>query len=148
MVLGISRIMSQDEDDENKTNVLQEFTDRISYVVEPPQPLPEKELIEFILGLCDGKIFTSAHLRDYDPIEMVFMPLALGAFRDHTENEMKAIIDATGVFWEWLDRAGPRSVNGLPIFTSMRMLCKSDWERAVKAHKVEMDRRKNFTIPT
>jgi hypothetical protein len=142
--------MSDDSETGEKPNILQEFTERISYVVEPPKPLPEAELKEFIFGLCDGRIFTSAHLREHELefLQIVFMPLGLGMFRDHTENEMKKIEQELGVMWEWIDKAGPRSINGLPSFFSVRMLCKSDWAKAIKAHKAEMERRKNFTIPT
>jgi len=138
------------DEDPKKESPLQEVAERISYVVEPPEPLPDDKLREFVLALCDNRIFTSAHLRQHEiqMTSMVFMPLALGMFRDHTEKEMDALKASIGVFYEYYTEAGPRSVNGLPMFMSVRMLCKSDWERARKAYEVEMDGRKVIPLPT
>ena len=136
---------------EQEPKPLQEFTERVEKPgVKPPKPLPEEELKKFVLGMVDGQVFTSAHLNEHEMgmPPMVFMPLALGMFADHGEKEMKAVTDELGVFWEWMSQAGPRSVNGLPTFFSVRLLCRSDWQRARKAYQIEMDRRKNFVLPT
>lgn len=128
--------------------ILDDVTQRVHKpAVKPPEPISEEELKAFTLGLIDGRVFTSAHVGEADMLPMIFMPLGLGMFADHGDKELKAIDEKLGVFWEWMDRAGPRSVNGYPCFFSVRMLCKSDWERARKAYKDEMDRRKNFTLP-
>jgi len=51
-----------------------------------------------------------------------------------------------GIMWEWLRAAGPRSINGYPIFFSMRLLHKKDWLKAHRAYVKEMDRRQAWNI--
>jgi len=43
---------------------------------------------------------------------MIFMSLALGALADMTEEAINDI----GLIYEYWDQAGPRSINGYPIF--------------------------------
>jgi hypothetical protein len=51
-----------------------------------------------------------------------------------------------GCVWENLSAAGPRSINGCPIFFSMRMMHREDWERARGAIEREHARRKNIDL--
>lgn len=51
-----------------------------------------------------------------------------------------------GVVWEWLSKAGPRSINGYPIFFSCRLMHREDWEKARRAAQKEMDRRKELDL--
>jgi len=51
-----------------------------------------------------------------------------------------------GVIWEYIDKAGPRSINGHPSFFSHRLLSLSDWHRAHKAYVREMERRQNIEV--
>ncbi len=106
--------------------------------------MTEEGLREFVLGLCDDKIFCSAHIREHDLhlMKAIFMPLAFGAFSGWTKEEMSEI----GVFWEWNRTAMPRSINGYPMFSSVRMLHVKDWERAFESYKLEMKRRKNIKM--
>lgn len=52
------------------------------------------------------------------------MPLALGAAD-------KIDADKVGMLYEYMDKAGPRSVNGYPCFFSFRWLDKRDSRRVV-----------------
>ena len=78
--------------------------------------MDEKNLRELAMDICDGKVF---HDRMIDPnrfqqdVGMVFMPLALGGMEG-----LKGI----GLMYEYYDKAGPRSVNGMPCFFSCRIL--------------------------
>jgi len=51
-----------------------------------------------------------------------------------------------GTIYEDIGKAGPRSVNGYPIFWSFCILNKSDWERARKAIASELKRREDMEV--
>jgi hypothetical protein len=98
----------------------------------------QADLAQFVLDYCDGKVFTSLDLRGRnDLLPMVFMVIACGAFAEWKEEDVADI----GVIWEYWDQAGPRSVNGFPIFYSAHYMHKDDWEKARKAIPRELDRR-------
>jgi hypothetical protein len=50
------------------------------------------------------------------------------------------------IIWAYASEAGPRCVNGYPIFMSCRIMGKADWAIAKEAIIKELDRRKNFTL--
>lgn len=101
--------------------------------------MTDDELREFVIGYCDGRVFTSddvgkgqAHLMHYVFMTLVFMDEPL-----HPD---------TGLLWEWIREAGPRGINGMPMFTSHRAMHKDDWERAKKAIVAELERRKEIKV--
>ena len=51
-----------------------------------------------------------------------------------------------GCVWDWFDKCAPRSVNGMPMFFSLRLMNRADWERAHKAIMAEIKRRQSFTV--
>jgi hypothetical protein len=108
--------------------------------------MSDAELREFVLGVCDDKVFTSAHLQQreggLDLLRMVFLPLALGAMKEAPEAHIKDV----GLMWEWMREAGPRSINGYPMFFSVRFMHQLDWERALPAIKAELKRREELPI--
>lgn len=106
------------------------------------QHMSEENLKKFVDDLVSGRIFTSAQINDADMIGMVFMPLVLGALRGWSDTGLANI----GVVWEYLDRAGPMSVNGYPAFFSMRLIHIDDWKIAVEAARKEAERRKNIEL--
>lgn len=55
--------------------------------VMPVGRLGKDELKEFVLGLVDGRILTSAQVHDEGLVGMVFMPLLFGAFKLPAEHE-------------------------------------------------------------
>ena len=103
--------------------------------------MSDDELRTFVLALCDGKIFTMHHVPE-DMIGMVFMPIGMGAFADVPVEELKQI----GTIYEYIDQAGPRSVNGMPMFLSFKMVHIDDWTRAREAYDAEMKRRKEIPV--
>lgn len=104
--------------------------------------LQPDELRKFVDDFVSGRVFTSAHLRESDDIAMVFMPLALGALAGWSDTGLKQI----GVLWEYLDKAGPMVINGLPCFFSFRILNADDWATARAAILREQERRKNIEL--
>jgi hypothetical protein len=50
------------------------------------------------------------------------------------------------VIYEYNSKAGPRGINGYPIFWSFQILSRSDWERARVAITRELERRENTEV--
>lgn len=102
-------------------------------------------LANFVMRWCDGQVFSSLDImrRKQDHLmHMVFMPLALGALSKFT----KEAVDDIGLLFEYTDADGQvpgRCINGMPIFTSVRLMNKEDWATAGKAINKELKRRKN-----
>jgi len=61
-----------------------------------------------------------------------------GVIAGYTEN--------VGIIWEDASQAGPRSINGYPIFFSMKLMSKSDWDRAKTAILKESKRRERMYL--
>jgi hypothetical protein len=47
-----------------------------------------------------------------------------------------------GVVYEQVSKAGPRGINGYPIFMSLRLMHREDWKLAFNAYRKEVERRK------
>lgn len=91
--------------------------------------------------MAENKIFSNLHInqRNYDCMIQVFMPLI---FLD--EEQRKNLVDQKYVFaYEYYSEAGPRSINGMPIFTSVRFLNEEDydtmWDEYTKYCKIKQD---------
>ena len=106
--------------------------------------LSDDQLREFVNDFVSNRIFTSAHLRDNEVgmLPMIFMPLALGCMSKVQPDSLSQI----GCIWEHMHKAAPRSINGKPIFFSLNLLHKDDWERAMVAIEREQERRKNIPL--
>lgn len=105
--------------------------------------LGDDELRKFVVDVLAGRVFTSAQVRDQSLISMIFMPLALGALHEYVPESLLII----GVLWEYLEQALPRGINGYPMFTSVRMMHRLDWDRARKALILEQERQKSLELP-
>lgn len=87
---------------------------------------PKKDLKQIAIDLYDGKIFCDAMISEHDGSRMIgaiFLPLMLGAIT--SEEDAKDI----GMVYEYLSEAGPRSINGYPIFFSCKFLRKNEMEK-------------------
>lgn len=104
--------------------------------------MSDDELREFVNGVCSGQILVSTQVRDESMIRRVFMPVVFGAFDGWTQEELKQI----GVLWEWMGKAGPLAVNGLPTFLSCNIMRRDDWERAHAAIVRELKRREEIEV--
>jgi hypothetical protein len=106
--------------------------------------MSDDQLREFICGVVDRRIFTihDIHQRDECLIPAVFMPIIFGPFNHYNPDSLKRV----GCVYEYYDKALPRSINGYPCFTSMRLMHAEDWKRAQAAIVAEIERRKNIPI--
>ena len=96
----------------------------------PPEPrLPrvktDEELRQLAIDVYHGHVFCDFMCEDPKMLPMVFMVLALMPADDakkwFEENEPSMV-------YEYFDKAGPRSVNGMPGFFSMQFLNAADHE--------------------
>jgi len=91
--------------------------------------LPDNERRSIALQMLEGAIFTSLQFSEWEMkpgnssiIGLVFMPCLFGAFEGYTQDEL----DDIGFLYEEMSKAGPRGINGYPVFTSFRVANKND----------------------
>jgi hypothetical protein len=90
-------------------------------------PLSDESVKQLAGDLYSDKIFGSWMLPD-DQIESMFMVfMALIFVDDITKKQWKR--DNTYFFYEYYDKAGPRSINGMPVFMSFHILSGDDVKR-------------------
>jgi len=87
------------------------------YVSKTPAEL--EKLAQDIVG---GRVFGSWDIDDLGMVRMVFLPLA---FVDKDFSDRMKAANIVHIY-EYVDKAGPRSVNGMPIFMSMNLLDETD----------------------
>jgi len=102
----------------------------------------EKELKQLAIDIVENKVFGTWQMNENDLSHMhiVFMPLI--AISDETKQEMRS--NNTIHLYEYYDKAGPRSVNGMPCFFSFRSISKDDWDKVLKYAKEYEIRVKSF----
>lgn len=110
----------------------------------PPHCYPnltDQELKTLAVDIHNRKVFTDLHLReDHKMIGSVFMPVGLGAFEEWTKEDIMTI----GLVYEYLDKAGPMSVNGYPTFYSMKIISSEQMEKVWEFHDLYKEKMKEF----
>lgn len=103
--------------------------------------MPEPRLRALAVDLVENKIFTDRHIAEHDRhcTGTVFMPLLF-----MNEQQMAAFQDV-GSIYEYYREAGPRGVNGMPIFFSMRHLCVADTALLFEFAKEYREMKAKFT---
>ena len=89
-----------------------------------------KELKQLAIDISENKVFGTFHMNKCEIANMstVFMPLVF--MTDEQREKMSK--DKVVHLYEYYSEAGPRSVNGMPCFMSVRNIVKKDWEKIVK----------------
>jgi hypothetical protein len=108
--------------------------------------LTDEQLREFVDDFVSNRIFTLHHIRNAERSHMagmVFLPVALGVFSKFNPDSLKCV----GTIYESYSKALPRSINGMPIFMTFKVLHTKDWERAAKAIETEEKRRQSIELP-
>lgn len=90
----------------------------------------DEELKQIAKDLYAGRIFSDRHVPIPRDIIIVF---ALRLFEDIGIRE-KMISKEIFFIYEYMDKASPRSLNGMPMFTSFHSLNEIDFHRMVKFH--------------
>jgi len=93
----------------------------------------DEELKQIAKDLLADKIFTSAHLREGDEslIGSIFMPIL---FIDQKQRDELEANDVQ-VLYEYYSESGPRSLNGYPMFMSMKYMTRKEWEKVFNYHE-------------
>ncbi len=91
------------------------------------KPKSNEELKEIALGMMGGSIFSSDHLleNEADLIGMVFMGVTL--LEPIHREKMRS--DNITFFYQDMNEALPRAINGRPCFMNFKMLNQADRER-------------------
>lgn len=87
--------------------------------------LTDEELKKVAMGIYDSTIFCDRQVKEDSMLPTVFMPISLRAFAGFTKEEIADI----GLIYEDMDKAMPNTINGYPIFGSLRLLNKADAEK-------------------
>lgn len=118
------------------------------YPTNPTKPkkryLTDEEVIEVARGLHTRKYFISAVLDEEEMnrmLPLIFMPLAL--MDEDTWKKFEE--DEAYVFYEEVSKALPRSIDGYPIFGSMRAMTMADYALVCSAAK-QIDQALNVKI--
>lgn len=111
------------------------------------EPKTDDELRALAMDITDDKVFTDRHLRENEipMLGQVFMPII---FMDPAE--FKRISKDIGMIYEYNKEAGPRAINGLPLFMSCKFLSKEECTRiAPFIHEIhEFKQKYKKKIPT
>jgi len=92
--------------------------------------LTDEEIKKLADEIYRGLIFTDRHIQNPDDISRVFMPLVL--MKEEQIEEFRA--NPPGMIYEYMDKACPMSINGMPMFLSFRLLSKEDAKKVDKKY--------------
>jgi hypothetical protein len=88
-------------------------------------PLTDEQVSEIAMGIFKNEIFTDGHLAERDKrlLLSVFMPLGLMSRAQKFEMMRKM---RPGMFYAEMSKAGPRAINGYPMFFEVSMASEED----------------------
>lgn len=82
--------------------------------------LTPEAVVDLARDIVTNRVYLSTGQEGVD-LQLIFMPLAfMGMEPDAAEN--------IGAIYEYIDKAGPRAINGLPMFFSCRFVHADDME--------------------
>lgn len=84
----------------------------------------KEELKQLALDICEGRVFGSWQIDREGDLPMVFMSLMFMSEDQMRDALTREVVDV----YEYLDKAGPRSMNGMPCFFSHQELTKQERE--------------------
>lgn len=91
-----------------------------------PPRMSEADLQKFVLDYLAGNILTNWSVPE-NILTMVFMPLAFGALAGMTKKQSVQIGCIYAHLQNDMATTTGRSVNGFPMFASMRLMLAEDW---------------------
>lgn len=93
------------------------------------KPLTDEQVKDLARDLYADKIFGSWMLPE-SQMDMLFMVFMVLIFMDDIQKK-KMKRDNTFFFYEYYDKAGPRSINGMPTFMSCHICSGDDVKRII-----------------
>jgi hypothetical protein len=108
-----------------ETVKMMKISPRLKYQIIRAKLKATKEQKKLALDIAEGQVFGSWSIDKHDEKLMgnIFMPLIFMSkeqLESMTKNKVIHI-------YEYVHKAGPRSINGYPIFSSMRYMSKDEW---------------------
>lgn len=104
----------------------------------------DKELKELAFYIFENKVFGSWSFRDANQASMLMGSVFMSAMF-MPEEERNAMKEAGVIhFYEFYDKALPRSINGCPIFMSMHLILREEWDKITKHIDALVEQRKEF----
>ena len=102
--------------------------------------MDEKELKQLAIDISENKVFGTFHMNKCEiaNLSTVFIPVVFMSDEQRKESSDNNIVH----FYEYYDKAGPRSVNGMPCFFSMFNIKEEEWKKAIKfinEYKIKVD---------
>ena len=94
------------------------------------KPLADEEVKKLADDIYKGLVFTDRHMNNPGDMPRVFMPLAL--LKKEQIDEFNA--NPPGMVYEYMDKAGPMSINGMPMFFSFRFISQKDAKKVSKKY--------------
>lgn len=96
-------------------------------------PLTDEQVHELALSIFRNEIFTDRHIAKHDMrlLPSIFMPLGLLEKKDVLRMQRK---ERPGMFYAKWSEAGPRSLNGYPMFFSVSMCSEADTKKVWDAY--------------
>lgn len=108
--------------------------------------MSSEEKTKFVRDWIGNAIFSDRHVGKADAssiLPMIFMPLAFGALAGAPPE----YLDDIGLVYEYYGKdQASRSINGYPMFMSVRFMSKADWESCVKVIIAEEERMKALHV--
>jgi hypothetical protein len=101
--------------------------------------MKKEDLRQFVLDLCNEKIWTDRDCKRPEDISMSFIILSFMEPKDFPKEDI-------GLIWEYISKANTMAVNGMPTFFSCHLMHKDDWKIARQAAIKEMERRRTMPI--
>ena len=88
------------------------------------------ELKRLAVDIVEGKVFGTWNIpsEDRNLVPLIFVPLCFIDEKQFRKLKSRKVAHV----YEYLYKAGPRSVNGYPIFFSCRFLTRKDWKKVVR----------------
>jgi hypothetical protein len=100
---------------------------------------PDRELKDIAREWAEGRILFSTQVPK-EILSMVFMPILFLT----DEQREKLIADDVFAFYGKMADAGPRAINGFPMFTAMTSMTKPEYEKVAEHVKVYQAMQKQF----
>jgi len=85
----------------------------------------DEELKELAQEMYRGEIFCDRQVNRPQDVEMVFIPLCLMDNRERANLRRRKV----NFIYEYMSKAGPRSINGNPTFMTCRVLTEPETKR-------------------
>ncbi len=92
--------------------------------------MTDQEIKQLAEDMYKGLVFTDRHIMVQEELISVFMALAL--MKEEQIEEIRK--NPPGMIYEYMEKAGPRSVNGNPMFLSFRMISISDTKKVLERY--------------